>query len=102
MARFAIDEPITTRLPTIAVDEGLPIGRHRFRLLVVDVEGRRSDPHDAIVEIQRTIGGGVIVPPAADITRPQPVVERPARTERAGAPVPPARPRRARRRKEES
>jgi len=53
MARFAINTPITTREPTVTVDAGLPIGRHRFRLEVIGAQRRPSTPNDAIVEVQR-------------------------------------------------
>ena len=55
MARFDINTPITTREPTVPVDAGLPIGRHLFRLEVIDRQGRRSIPADAIVEVQRIV-----------------------------------------------
>ena len=42
MARFDVNTPITTREPTITVDAGLPIGRHRFRLEVIDASGRAA------------------------------------------------------------
>ena len=55
MARFLVNTPITTREPTVTVDAGLEIGRHRFRLAVIDREGRTSPPHEAIVEVQRLV-----------------------------------------------
>lgn len=58
MARFVLNQPITTAEPVIAVDAGLPLGRHRFRLEVVDARGRRSAPDETIVEVQR-----IVVPP---------------------------------------
>jgi hypothetical protein len=72
MARFVINVPISTREPTVAVDAGLPIGRHRFRLEVVDAAGNRSRPSEAIVEVQQ----GVIDRsgrPAGPIVSPTPV-----------------------------
>ena len=60
MARFDINTPITTREPTVPVDAGLPIGRHRFRLEVFDRQGRRSTPNDAIVEVQRIVVNPVL------------------------------------------
>ena len=55
MARFVVGTPQITREPTITVDAGLPVGRHRFRLEVVDASGLRSAPDQAVVEVQRII-----------------------------------------------
>lgn len=65
MARFAPNQPIATQEPTIAVDAGLPVGRHRFRLVVLDSAGRQSTPHDAIVDVQREEqpGGPIVLDP---------------------------------------
>ena len=63
MARFVVGTPQITREPTITVDAGLPVGRHRFRLEVVDATGLRSAPDQAIVEVQRIIiDPGPIIP----------------------------------------
>jgi hypothetical protein len=62
MARFAINEPIVTGEPTIVVDAGLPVGRHRFRLEVVDTAGQVSRPDEAIVEVQR-----IVTPPVPPV-----------------------------------
>ena len=59
MVRFALNQTIETAETTIAVDPGLSPGRHRFRLVVIDDAGKRSQPVEAIVEIK-----GEIVPPA--------------------------------------
>ncbi len=71
MARFDVRTPITTREPTIVVDAGLPIGRHRFRLEVIDAAGQRSAPDDAVVEVQR-----IIIDPGR-IPTPGPVIPTP-------------------------
>jgi hypothetical protein len=66
MPTFAVNTPITTREPTVTVDAGLPVGRHRFRLEVIDTAGLRSTrPDEAVVEIQR-----VVVDPGPVITGP--------------------------------
>ena len=67
MARFALNQTIETAEPTIAVDPGLPPGRHRFQLVVIDDAGRRSRPVEAIVEIQREI----VPPPPVIRTDPR-------------------------------
>lgn len=46
MADFVINQDITTNTPTIEVtlstDKPLPLGRHSFRLIVVDDSGNKS------------------------------------------------------------
>jgi hypothetical protein len=51
MARFLLNRPITSEEPTIVVDGGLPAGRHRFRLEVIDSTGQRSSPSDVVVAV---------------------------------------------------
>ena len=68
MARFPIDTPVTTREEIVTVDAGLAVGRHRFRLEVIDGEGRRSTPHEAIVEVQRTTPVDPVLPPIGPVT----------------------------------
>ena len=75
MARFVVGEPHITREPTIVVDAGLPIGRHRFRLEVVDSAGLRSAPDDALVDVQRIIvDPGPLIPSGPIIPTPGPVI----------------------------
>jgi hypothetical protein len=75
MARFAVGTPQITREPTITVDAGLPVGRHRFRLEVVDASGLRSAPDDAIVDVQRIIvDPGPIITTGPVIPTPGPVI----------------------------
>ena len=73
MARFVVGTPQITREPTITVDAGLPVGRHRFRLEVVDASGLRSAPDQAVVEVQRIIVGPNI-PTGPVIPTPGPVI----------------------------
>jgi len=70
MARFDINTPITTREPTVPVDGELPIGRHLFRLEVIDREGRRSTPNDAIVDVQRIVVSPVVTPVVSPVLTP--------------------------------
>lgn len=53
MARFVPNVPVVQRDPVIAVDadplKPLPVGRNRFRLVVVDDAGNESEP--AILEV---------------------------------------------------
>ena len=67
MARFVLNQTIETAEPTIAVDPGLPLGRHRFQLVVIDDAGHRSRPVEAIVEVQREI----VPPPPVIRTEPR-------------------------------
>ena len=52
MPTFKAGQTIATQAPTIAVDPGLPPGRHRFQLEVFDAAGNRSKPATAVVEIR--------------------------------------------------
>jgi hypothetical protein len=53
MAAFVINTDIATDTPTIEVtvnaNQLLPLGRHRFRLIVVDDSGNKSAPDDVEV-----------------------------------------------------
>ena len=99
MARFEVRTPITTRDPTITVDAGLAIGRHRFRLEVIDGDGHRSAPDEVVVEVQR-----IVVNPGPIVVNPGPVIN-PGRIVRSSGgkeppdgkrPAPPPRSRRKR------
>jgi hypothetical protein len=49
LARFVVGQPITTTVPIIDVDPGLPVGRHRFQLEVVD--GDRNVSRADVAEV---------------------------------------------------
>lgn len=51
--RFEPNRSVETRRPTVVVDAGLPPGRHRFRLEVVDARGRKSQPSEVVVTVVR-------------------------------------------------
>jgi hypothetical protein len=87
MARFALKQTIETAEPTIAVDPGLPPGRHRFELVVIDDAGKRSQPVEAIVEIQPEI----VPPPPVIRTDPRAGAVRPPVDPTLGASVAPPR-----------
>ncbi len=55
MVQFALNQTIETAEPTITVDPGLPLGQHRFQLVVIDAAGNRSQPAIAVVDIQRAV-----------------------------------------------
>ena len=71
MVSFVRGRPVTTELPTVEVDPGLPAGLHRFRLVVVDERGRASRVADEVtLAVVR-----VVRPPIRDIgavTPPRP------------------------------
>ena len=112
MARFERNQPIDTREPTIVVDPGLAVGRHRFQLEVFDGAGNRSRPDTAVVEIRRLeptgpVGPvGPVVDPVGPVVGPGPIVSpgpvvdpvgpvgpsTPVTPVRPGAPVTPAGP----------
>ncbi|MBX3684706.1 MAG: hypothetical protein KF909_01120 [Rhodocyclaceae bacterium] len=53
MAEFIINKEVKTDTPTVEVtlstDKPLPLGRHTFRLVVVDDSGNTSIPDEVIV-----------------------------------------------------
>lgn len=51
--KFTPNVPVATRESTIVVDAGLPVGSHRFRLVVINDRGRESKPVEIIVRITR-------------------------------------------------
>ena len=70
MATFSVGQTITTREPLIAVDAGLRPGAHRFQLVVLTGDGRRSPPDAASVTVfERTIGPviGTITTPVSPV-----------------------------------
>ena len=82
MARFAVGQAISGVEPAIAVDAGLPVGGHRFQLVVVDSAGRRSAPVEAVVTVIRVL---TPIPDRPEIIltgTTTPVVLRPGRSPR--------------------
>jgi hypothetical protein len=53
MANFRERRRVETRTPQVKVDGGLPVGRHTFRLTVVDSSGNRSRSARIVVNIIR-------------------------------------------------
>ncbi len=55
MAEFVVNADVTTPAPTVEVtitpDRPMPLGRQRFRLIVVDDAGNRSAPDEVVVII---------------------------------------------------
>ena len=95
MARFAVGQAIPGVEPVIVVDAGLPVGGHRFQLVVVDSAGRRSAPVEAVVMPMTMVSGPAPVVTVSRVLTPipdrpeiiltgttTPVVLRPGRTPR--------------------
>ncbi|EHR71167.1 hypothetical protein BurJ1DRAFT_2331 [Burkholderiales bacterium JOSHI_001] len=55
MTKFTVGRPITTQVPEVLVDAGLPDGQHRFRLVVIGSAGNSSTPDDLVLSISRVV-----------------------------------------------
>lgn len=84
MATFKIGQTLATTEPAIVVDGGLPLGRHLFRLVVVDDSRRESLPQDAIVEVRRLL----VTDPLDRPLPTQPPLDGPILIDRLNRPVP--------------
>lgn len=62
MVAFVAGQPVTTDTPGMLVDAGLPVGRHRFQLVVTDSGGMRSRADEIVVQVQR-----LVLPPVGPI-----------------------------------
>ena len=65
MVAFVPGRAVTTRVPAVLVDPGLPAGLHRFQLVVIDTAGLRSRPDVALVRIAAGVLGPLAGPPGA-------------------------------------
>ena len=71
--RFTPNQPFETDRPTVTVDAGLPVGSHRFQLVVVGASGARSAAVEVTVTVARIIVGPippVVLTPGGPILRP--------------------------------
>ena len=68
MTVFAVNQPVATREPVVIVDAGLPVGTHRFQLVVQDDGGRSSVPVLVDVKVQR-----LLIDPVLPIPNPVPI-----------------------------
>lgn len=59
MATFELNRPIETRTPRIEVDAGLPPGRYRFALTVMDAAGNESRQDFQTVQVRQRGGGRI-------------------------------------------
>lgn len=69
MVSFVTGTAVKTDTPDVLVDAGLPVGRHRFQLVVMDNGGTRSQPDEIVVQIRRGV-----VPPVTGPVITGPVV----------------------------
>lgn len=53
--QFAPNQPFDSPQAAVVVDAGLPVGVHRFQLVVVGRSGRRSSPVEVIVSVVRRL-----------------------------------------------
>jgi hypothetical protein len=87
MARFVVDQPITTRAPAIEVDAGLEPGVHGFSLVVVDAAGKASRADRVLVRVRRLVdpddSPGPLRPPVGPSVGPSIDPSRPI-----GTPIP--------------
>jgi hypothetical protein len=51
MAKFNVGSAVITEVPEVLVDAGIPAGRHRFRLVVIDSAGNTSRPDEIVLAI---------------------------------------------------
>jgi hypothetical protein len=64
MAKFVVGRPLTTRESSVVVDAGLPVGIHRFQLIVIGANGVASKPDQVLVQVQATrLIPGIRTPP---------------------------------------
>lgn len=61
MATFTRGQSIVTKVSSILVDAGLPVGQHRFQLEVLTDTGQRSLPDIAVVRVDD--GSITLTPP---------------------------------------
>lgn len=54
--KFRPNEPVATREARVVVDAGLPVGRHRFQLVVINERGQRSKPAEIVVQVTEESG----------------------------------------------
>lgn len=86
MVAFVVGRAVATATPVVEVDAGLPIGSHRFQLVVQDDGGLRSRPDQVVVVVAR----GRVLPTPTDLR--DAIVRRPV-----GAAAPATAPSRKRR-----
>lgn len=76
MPQFERNQPVTTNKPLVQVDTQLMRpGEYTFQLVVVDDQGRQSEPTTITITIQQA---GRLRPAGTSVSRP---ARRPARTQ---------------------
>jgi hypothetical protein len=82
MPTLAQGRPFDSDRPTVVVENALPVGRHRFALIVIDGDGKESLPDELLVEVQR----GRLVSPVPGVLQPIEPIPPPLRPVRRKAP----------------
>ncbi|MQM31133.1 MAG: hypothetical protein CRU78_11675 [Candidatus Accumulibacter phosphatis] len=83
MTTFVKGRTVETAEPVVVVDAGLSVGTHRFQLVVVSNDGRRSAPEAVDVVVSRPLV--VETPPRPTLIRP---TRAPAEVRKTRAPKP--------------
>ncbi len=69
MAKFVVGRPLTTRESSVVVDAGLPVGIHRFQLVVIGANGVASKPDQVLVQVQNALlRPDITITPSAPVT----------------------------------
>ena len=71
--RFTPNQPFDSPQAAVVVDGGLPIGDHRFQLVVVGRLGRRSSPVEVIVSVVRRLPIPIPGPSPLPLPGPSPL-----------------------------
>ena len=70
MVSFVAGKPVSTDTPGVVVDAGLPAGRHRFQLVVLNQGGARSQSAELVVQIRRLLAPPVTGPGTGPVVNP--------------------------------
>lgn len=62
MVDFVRQRTAKTPDPQVIVDAGLPTGKHRFQLVVVDAQGNQSKPAEVTVTVTQIVGPVILDP----------------------------------------
>lgn len=58
MAVLAVRKPVDSKLPALLVENKLPLGQHRFSLVVIDDRGLESAPDVLVVTVRKALSTG--------------------------------------------
>lgn len=83
MPVFAINQPITTKVPTVTVDNSFTAGSsHTFQLVVVNSAGIQSDPVQVTVQVAAVLLASpkIVAPPVSQAAKKRATKVEPAKT----------------------